>query len=71
MRISRLEVSANYLLLAIFTLSTLPLGVWYARHHVVTGHKSVMISIFIGGLLIAGLFTFVPGRIMHAVMFGN
>jgi uncharacterized membrane protein len=58
-------------LLAIFTLATLPLGVWYARHHIVTGHRFVMISIFCGGLLIAGLFTFVPGRIMHAVMFGN
>ncbi len=58
-------------LLAILTLSTLPLGVWYAHNHVVTGHKFVMISIFCGGLLIAGLFTFVPGRIMHAVMFGN
>ena len=39
--------------------------------HIVTGHKFVMISIFCGGLLIAGLFTFVPGRIMHAVVFGN
>ena len=58
-------------LLAIFTLVTLPLGVWYARHHNVIGHRSTMIGIFVGGLLIAGLFTFVPGRIMHAVMFGN
>lgn len=29
-----------------------------------------MISLFTGGLVIAGLFTFVPGRIMHAVAFG-
>jgi uncharacterized membrane protein len=26
---------------------------------------------FLGGLVIAGLFTLVPGRIMHAVAFGN
>ena len=58
-------------LLGILTLVMLPLGVWYAHNHVVTGHKTVMISIFCGGLLIAGLFTFVPGRIMHAVVFGN
>ena len=58
-------------LLAIFTLVTLPLGVWYAHNHLVRGHKTVMISIFCGGLLIAGIFTFVPGRIMHAVVFGN
>jgi uncharacterized membrane protein len=30
-----------------------------------------MISIFVGALVIAGLFTFWPGRIMHAVVFGN
>jgi uncharacterized membrane protein len=30
-----------------------------------------MISIYTGGLVIAGLFTFVPGRIMHAVLFGS
>jgi uncharacterized membrane protein len=30
-----------------------------------------MISIFVGGLVIAGLFTFVPGRIMLAVLFGS
>ena len=30
-----------------------------------------MISIFFGALVIAGLFTFVPGRIMHAVVFGH
>jgi uncharacterized membrane protein len=30
-----------------------------------------MISIFVGALVIAGLFTFVPGRIMYAVAVGN
>jgi uncharacterized membrane protein len=30
-----------------------------------------MVSIFCGALLIAGLFTFVPGRIMYAVISGN
>jgi uncharacterized membrane protein len=29
-----------------------------------------MISIFTGALVIAGLFTLLPGRIMHAVVFG-
>ena len=30
-----------------------------------------MIWIFSGALVIAGLFTFLPGRIMHAVVFGS
>ena len=57
-------------LLSIFSLVMLLLGVFYARRHNVRGHKITMISIFAGALVIAGLFTFVPGRIMHAVVFG-
>jgi uncharacterized membrane protein len=57
-------------LLAVFTLVTLPLAVWHARRHAVDRHRWAMISIFTGGLLIAGLFTFLPGRIMHTVAFG-
>ena len=58
-------------LLSIFTLVMLPVGVWYARRHIVVGHKWTMISIFVGALVIAGIFTLVPGRIMSAVVFGN
>jgi uncharacterized membrane protein len=57
-------------LLSIFTLVMLPLGVWYARSHRVAKHRRVMIAIFSGALVIAGLFTLLPGRIMHAVVFG-
>ena len=49
----------------------LVLGVFYARRHNVRGHRITMISIFAGALAVAGLFTFVPGRIMHAVVFGH
>jgi uncharacterized membrane protein len=56
-------------LLAIFTLVMLPLGVWHARRHAVQRHRWSMIGLFTGALVIAGLFTFVPGRIMHAVVF--
>jgi uncharacterized membrane protein len=58
-------------LLSIFTLVMLPLGVWRAHRHDVTAHRRTMIGIFTGALVIAGLFTFVPGRIMHAVLFGQ
>jgi uncharacterized membrane protein len=57
-------------LLSIFTLVTLPLGVWMAQRHRVADHRRIMISIFTGALVIAGLFTLLPGRIMHAVVFG-
>jgi uncharacterized membrane protein len=57
-------------LLSIFTLIVLPIAVWRARRHRVADHRRIMIMIFVGALVIAGLFTFLPGRIMHAVVFG-
>jgi uncharacterized membrane protein len=58
-------------LLSIFTLVMLPIGVWRAHTHHVTDHKRAMIGIFSGALVVAGLFTLLPGRIMHTVVFGH
>jgi uncharacterized membrane protein len=58
-------------LLAIFTLVMLPLAVLHARRHRVERHRWAMVGIFTGGLVIAGLFTFLPGRIMYHVAFGS
>ncbi len=58
-------------LLSILVLVMVPLAVFAAHHHRVRAHKITMISVFIGGLIVAGLFTFVPGRIMNAVAFGQ
>jgi uncharacterized membrane protein len=57
-------------LLAIVALITLPIAVWRAHRHDVTRHRNAMLSLYCGALVIAGLFTFWPGRIMHAVLFG-
>jgi uncharacterized membrane protein len=45
--------------------------VMHARRHRVERHRNAMIAIFTGALVIAGIFTFWPGRIMHAVLFGH
>ena len=58
-------------LLSIFTLITVPLGVWRAHRHQVADHRLIMTLVFSGALVIAGLFTLLPGRIMHAVVFGE
>jgi uncharacterized membrane protein len=58
-------------LLAIFTLIMLPAGVWRAHVHAVAQHRRVMPGLFLGALVVAGLFTLLPGRIMHAVVFGG
>ena len=57
-------------LLAIFTLAVLPIAVWNAHRHKVQTHRNNMVGLFVGALVIAGVFTFLPGRIMHAVAFG-
>jgi uncharacterized membrane protein len=57
-------------LLSIFTLVMLPFGVWFAHRHRVADHRRVMVLMFTGALVIAGLFTLLPGRIMHTVVFG-
>ena len=58
-------------LLAILVLGMLPLGIYYARGHNVRGHRKTMLGLFAGALVIAGLFTFMPGRIMYKVLFGG
>jgi uncharacterized membrane protein len=57
-------------LLSIFTLVMLPIAVLRAHRHQVPQHRKAMIGLFVGALLVAGLFTFVPGRIMYRVAFG-
>jgi uncharacterized membrane protein len=58
-------------LISIYVLIMIPMAIYFAHRHNIRGHARTVIGIFIGGLVIAGLFTFVPGRIMHAVAFGS
>ncbi|MFZ2155092.1 MAG: DUF2306 domain-containing protein [Bradyrhizobium sp.] len=58
-------------LLSVLTPITLVMAVLAARAHRVRAHKIAMISLFAGALLLAGLLTLVPGRIMHDVLFGS
>ncbi len=57
-------------LLSIFVLVMLPLAVWRAHRHQVQAHRWTMIGLFAGALVIAGIFTLLPGRIMNHVVFG-
>jgi|SRR6187200_531212 uncharacterized membrane protein len=52
-------------LLSVFTPVALMAAVVAARAHRVRTHKIAMISIYAGALVLAGLFTLVPGRLMH------
>ena len=43
-------------------------GAW---SHNITLHRRSMIGVYAGGLLIAGSLAFLPGRVMHHVVFGT
>ena len=58
-------------LLSILVLVTVPLAVWYAHTHKVAAHSSAMIRLYLFALTGAGIFTLLPGRVMHAVVFGQ
>jgi uncharacterized membrane protein len=55
----------------LFTLAVVPLAVLAARQHNVKAHRSAMIWIFALALVVTGLFTLAPGRIMNQVLFGG
>ena len=57
-------------LLSIFTLFTLVRAMQYARKGDIKRHKRIMQNITIFALIITGLFTLLPGRVMHTVLFG-
>jgi uncharacterized membrane protein len=57
--------------LSVLTLVSLPIAVIAARRHRVRDHRRTMRLLFAGALVIAGIFTFLPGRIMHDVVFGT
>lgn len=56
-------------LLSLLTAVTLPYAVVMRRRGNIAAHRSAMLSLF-AGLVIAGLFTLAPGRLMHQIAFG-
>jgi uncharacterized membrane protein len=57
-------------LLSIFTLVMLWRGVGFARRRNIRLHRLTMQVTYVAALIITGLFTLLPGRIMNKVVFG-
>jgi uncharacterized membrane protein len=51
-------------LFTLFVAVMLPRAVYYARTHRIDAHRKAMRGLMIGGCVIAGLFTLLPGRIL-------
>ncbi|WP_350335018.1 DUF2306 domain-containing protein [Coralliovum pocilloporae] len=58
-------------ILSVITLAGLIGGWTMARRGNVRRHARIMKSLVFGGLMLAGLFTLVPGRLMYAMVFGG
>jgi uncharacterized membrane protein len=48
----------------LLTLVSLPLAIYRIRTGDVKGHAGAMKGLFIGGLVVAGIFAFAPGRVL-------
>ncbi len=58
-------------LLSAWTLISLVMAIFHARRGNIRQHKIWMVLLYVLALLITGLFTLWPGRVMHAVIFGT
>lgn len=58
-------------LLSLLVIVSVPAAVFAARRHEVARHRRAMIQLFFFALVLAGAFTLLPGRVMHAVVFGS
>ena len=56
--------------LSAVVLVLVPLGVYAARRGQVERHRGYMTGVFVFGLIVAGSFTFVPGRLMWKLFLG-
>lgn len=51
-------------LFTLFVMVTLPLALYRAHRGEIAGHAKGMRGIYIGGLIVAGVFAFMPGRVL-------
>lgn len=57
-------------ILSLVTLTMLPVGVYAARRRNVALHSRTMTRLYLLALVVAGVFTFFPGRLMYQMVFG-
>jgi len=67
----RLPNIAGYTPIHAFTAMVainLPRGIWFIRQGNVLAHRKTMRSIYIGGCIVAGIFTLLPGRFLGRLL---
>ena len=56
--------------LSAWTMIGLPFGIMAIRKRDVKRHRKQMTGMYLGGMGVAGLFSFLPGRLMFSLIFG-
>ena len=56
-------------LFSLLVLYSVPQAYFAARNGNIKSHKLNMVGLYVGGILIAGAFTFAPGRLLHSWFF--
>jgi uncharacterized membrane protein len=54
---------------SVLVLYSVPTAYIQARRGNIAKHRSAMIGLYVGGILIAGSFAFMPGRLLHHWLF--
>ena len=57
-------------ILSLWTISCLLLAIYFVRKGNIKRHKQTMTVLYLLALILTGLFTLLPGRVMHMVIFG-
>lgn len=57
-------------LLSVWTLFSLSMAIYFAPKGNIVQHKIWMLSLYVLALLVTGVLTLWPGRVMHGVLFG-
>lgn len=57
-------------LLSLWTIFSVGLGIYFVRVGNIKRHQQVMIALYVFALILTGLFTLLPGRVMNQVIFG-
>ena len=55
--------------LSAWTMLGLPMGIAAVRRRDIAGHRKKMTGMFVGGMVVAGLFSLLPGRLMWTIFF--
>jgi uncharacterized membrane protein len=58
-------------LFSVLTLFSVPQAYFAIKRGDIRTHQTSMMSLYVGAILIAGAFTFMPGRYLHSLFFGS